>query len=145
MKVSQFTDYALRVLIHVGSRPGERVSIAAVTDAYGVSRNHLNKVVRRLQEGGYLLTFRGRGGGVELALPADQLRIGVLVEDLENLQLVECFRADSRCPLTSRCILQTALEQARRAFLDALNRYTLADLLLHGSTLGPSLTASPRR
>ncbi len=145
MKVSQFTDYALRVLIYVGLRPDRRVSVAEIGLAYGVSRHHLNKVVQRLEQGGYLNTFRGRGGGVELGRPAASLRIGVLVEEVENLDLVECFSADSRCPLTDRCALQKALEQARRAFLDALDRYTLADLLVNGNKLGSLLTLTPRR
>jgi len=145
VRLSQFTDYALRVLIYVGLRPEQRVCVADIGVAYDVSRNHLNKVVRRLEQGGYLHTFRGRGGGVELGRPAASLRIGVLVEEMENLDLVECFSADSRCPLTDRCTLQKALEQARRAFLDALNRYTLADLLANGNKLGSLLTLTSRR
>lgn len=145
MKLSLFTDYALRVLIHLGREPDRRVAIADIGAAHDISRNHLGKVVQRLEQAGHVNTFRGRGGGLELAVPARDLRIGVLVEEMENLDLVECFSADGRCPLTGRCTLQVALEQARSAFLDALNRYTLADLLVHGNRPVRLPTPPPRR
>jgi len=129
MQLSAFTDYSLRVLMYVGLRSGHRVSITEVADAYRISRNHVVKVVHRLQELGYLETFRGRNGGIELGRPAGQVRVGKLVGELENLQLVECFKSDGACALAGPCVLQRAIAEASAAFLAVLGDYTLADLI----------------
>lgn len=139
MQLSSFTDYSLRVLVYVGLRPHERVSIAEVAHAYDISRNHVVKVVHRLQELGYLETFRGRNGGIELGREPTRIRVGQVVADLENLQLVECFKADGRCVLTGHCVLQRALGEAAAAFVGTLDGYTLADLLQPRSALAASL------
>ncbi len=135
MQLTAFTDYSLRVLVYVGLRPDERSSITEVSEAYGISRNHIVKVVHRLQELGHLATFRGRSGGIELGRPPSRIRLGALVSSLENLEIVECFRSESACVLTDRCVLQRALGEATAAFVQALDGYTLADLLRPRSKL----------
>ncbi len=140
MQLSTFTDYSLRVLIFVGLHPNDRASITEVADAYGISRNHVVKVVHRLQSLGYLATFRGRNGGIELGRPKDEVRIGTLVQELENLQLAECFKPDGQCVLTGHCILQKALGEARTAFLATLDIYTLADFTRPAKKLKSLLT-----
>lgn len=139
MQLNAFTDYSLRVLIYVGLRPNERASITEVTDAYGISRNHVVKVVHRLQELGYLRTFRGRSGGIELGRPPSQIRVGNVVADMENMQLVECFKDDGECVLTGHCVLRRALGEAASGFLKVLDGYTLSDLLRPKSRLSASL------
>lgn len=139
MQLSAFTDYSLRVLIYVGLRPKDRSSITEVADAYDISRNHVMKIVHRLQELGHLRTFRGRNGGIELGSPPEHVRIGELVEQLENLQLVECFKPDGTCVLAGPCVLKRALGEARSSFVSALDRYTLADLLRPSRRLASAL------
>jgi len=145
VKLNAFTDYSLRVLIYVGLRRGERVSVAEVAAAYGISRNHVVKVVRRLQELGALATFRGRSGGIELGMAPDRIAVGQLVAELESMDLVECFLPQGDCALDGCCALRRALEEARRAFLAALDRYTLADLLRPKAKLRAALALGEAR
>lgn len=135
MRLTQHTDYAIRVLMHAASRwlhdgPEALGSIREIAQAYGISENHLMKVVNRLAQHGLLHTQRGRHGGLRLALPPERIRVGEVVRRIEeDLALVECFAEGSACPLTGHCRLAAALDGARRAFLDALDRHTLADLV----------------
>ncbi len=134
MKLTQHTDYAIRVLMFAASRhvrDGAEAlsSIREVAEAYGISENHLMKVVHRLAQEGLLTTLRGRNGGLRLARAPEQTRIGDVVRAIEDdMALVECFGAGSTCPLSAGCGLAGALEAARSAFIDTLNGYTLADL-----------------
>jgi Rrf2 family nitric oxide-sensitive transcriptional repressor len=131
MQLTRFTDYALRVLIHLGSRPEAFATVAALADDQGISRHHLTKVVHQLGVKGYIATVRGKGGGFRLARQAETIRIGDVVRDLEtNFELAECFRAGaSACRLLPACALKSALAEAGHAFLASLDAHTLADLL----------------
>jgi Rrf2 family nitric oxide-sensitive transcriptional repressor len=131
MRLTTFTDYCLRVLMHVGAAPDALVTIDEIAGSYGISRNHLMKVVFRLSQLGYLATVRGKGGGMRLAKAPDQINIGRLVRQTEeDLSLVECFVGrEQQCRIASVCVLRNALGEALNAFLDVLDGYTLADLL----------------
>lgn len=135
MRLTQQTDYAIRVLMFATSRylregPEALSSIREMAEAYGISENHLMKVVNRLGQAGLLYTQRGRNGGLRLGRDPGQTRLGDVVRLVEeDMALVECFGDGSTCPLTAGCHLATALEQARRDFLESLNRHTLADLV----------------
>jgi Rrf2 family nitric oxide-sensitive transcriptional repressor len=131
MRLTAFTDYCLRVLMHVGAAPDTLVTIDEVAESYGISRNHLMKVVFRLGQLGYLETVRGKGGGMRLAKEPEQINIGKLVRETEeDLSLVECFLGrEQQCRIASVCILRGALGEALDAFLGVLDGYTLADLL----------------
>lgn len=131
MQLTRFTDYALRVLIHLGSRPDGFATVAALAHDQGISRHHLTKVVHRLGVKGYIETVRGKGGGFRLARQAEAIRIGDVVRDLEtNFELAECFRAGaSACRLLPSCALKSALAEAGQAFLASLDAHSLADLL----------------
>jgi Rrf2 family nitric oxide-sensitive transcriptional repressor len=96
-----------------------------------MSYEHLVKIVQRLAELGYVETVRGRNGGVRLAMPADEIRLGKLVRETEeNLTLVECFDAEhNTCPISPVCQLAGVLDEALTAFLAVLDRHTLADAL----------------
>ena len=131
MRLSLFTDYSLRVLMFAALREGS-FQLAAVAEAYGgISRHHLVKVVNYLAKLGYLETRRGRGGGISLALPPEQIRIGMVVRRTEEIPpLVECFDAGhNTCPVNGVCRLKGALAQAMHAFYDSLDRHTLRDLI----------------
>jgi Rrf2 family transcriptional regulator, nitric oxide-sensitive transcriptional repressor len=126
MRLTRYTDYALRVLMFVGAR-GEQVStIAEIARAYGISRDHLMKIVQELGRAGYLRNVRGRSGGILLARPAREIVVGEVVRRTESdLELVEC----SSCVIAPACGLTGVLSKALHAFLTTLDGYTLEDLL----------------
>ena len=131
MRLTAFSDYTLRVLIYLGLNDRSLATIADVAEAYGISENHLMKVVHFLGRRGYVDTVRGQGGGIRLAKAPHRIVIGNVVRDTErDLTLVECFGPSvARCPIESDCVLRDALGEALAAFFNALDRYTLADLL----------------
>jgi Rrf2 family nitric oxide-sensitive transcriptional repressor len=132
MRLTQHTDYAIRVLMFAASLwdSGRLASIREIAEAFGVSENHLMKVVHRLGQGGFLQTVRGRNGGLRLAREPARIRIGEVVRGIEeDFSLVECFTDRSTCPLTGACGLARALDRAKAAFIGELDRYTLADVV----------------
>lgn len=130
MKLTRFTDYSLRVLIYLGTRDNGRVTIREISDAYGISRNHLMKVVSLLTRMGYLDARRGPGGGIALARPPAEIVIADVIRDMEDdLNLVECFCDDGKCVIKPICELKSALRKALHAYLSTLEQYTLSDLL----------------
>ncbi len=130
MRLTRFTDYSLRVLIYLGLREGHLVTIRNVSEAYGISRNHLMKVVSLLTRLGYLIAQRGPGGGIRLAMPAAQINLAKVVRDTEeDLVLVECFDPEGQCVITPVCRLQNVLGEALDAYMQTLQHYTLQDLL----------------
>lgn len=136
MRLTQHTDYAIRVLMFATGRrlregPDALSSIREIAEAYGISENHLMKVVNRLAQVGLLQTVRGRNGGLRLARDPADTRLGEVVSLVEeDMALVECFSsAGSSCPLTAGCHLAAALDQAQRDFIASLDRQTLADLV----------------
>lgn len=133
MQLTAFTDYALRVLISVGTKDDEELStIAEIATQYGISRNHLIKVVHHLGQHGYLETSRGRGGGFRLAMSPKDIRLGDVIRCTEQrFDVVPCLNADKRgdCAIEPVCVLKRALREATRAFLAVVDEYTLSDLL----------------
>ncbi len=130
MKLTRFTDYSLRVLIYLGLKDNGRVTIREISDAYGISRNHLMKVVSLLTRMDYLDARRGPGGGIALARPPEEINVADVVRDMEDdLNLVECFCVGGSCVIKPMCKLKTALDKALTAYLDTLEQYTLSDLL----------------
>lgn len=129
MQLTIFTDYGLRTLMYLAAYPERRCSVREVSEHYGISRNHLVKVVHYLSQLGYIDSSKGKGGGIRLAKPAELLRIGDLVRELEpHMQLVECFDKDTNtCRISNGCQLKHFLAEAKDAFINSLNRYTLAD------------------
>ncbi|TFL17256.1 Rrf2 family transcriptional regulator [Jannaschia formosa] len=136
MRLTSFTDYGLRMLMRMASAPDRAFSTAELAAEFGLSRNHLSKIMQRLARAGIVATRRGGGGGAVLAKPAVELRLGELVAVLEEGQpLVECFGADAGlCSLDGRCRLKARLRAAEHAFLRDLDRSTLADIALSAPT-----------
>lgn len=137
MRLTQYTDYALRVLIYVGLRQDRPATIPEIARCYGISRNHLMKVVHQLGMWGYVQTLRGKGGGLRLARSPREISLGQVVRQAEeSFSLVECFDPESnRCCITPACLLRKALQEAVESFLATLDGYTLADLLQSRSKL----------
>lgn len=110
----------------------ERCTVPVMAKRLNVSANHLAKVVQHLHAAGWITTSRGRGGGVELLADPKELTIGQVIREIESdFGLAECFRPDSTCPLENKCGLAGVLDHATRAFLEVLDRSTLADVI-HG-------------
>ena len=130
MRLSAFTDYSLRVLMYLGVNSGRLATVAEIAASFSLSKNHLMKVVHRLGCAAYIETVRGKGGGIRLARPPEQIKLGELIRYTEtDLDLVECFADGSNCRLQSACRLQHVLAEARQAMLTVLDNYTLASLL----------------
>lgn len=127
MQLTRYTDYAIRVLLHVGARDeGARSSVTEIAQVYGISKDHLKKVVQDLSQTGLLTAVRGRNGGLQLGRPADQITIGEIVRRTETgFELVDC----SSCIVAPACTLPRILREALQAFMSVLDRYTLADIL----------------
>lgn len=141
MRLTQWTDYTLRVLMYCAAVEGREqpVTITEVAEAYGISRSHLMKIVQQLSAQGLLETTRGRGGGMRLMQPADTIKVGAVVRLTEtDFNLVECFDpASNQCCLSSHCRLKGVLERAMQAYLAELDRVTLADLIApRGAAMG---------
>jgi Rrf2 family transcriptional regulator, nitric oxide-sensitive transcriptional repressor len=137
MKLTQFTDYSLRVLILLAAEPGRRATIAEAADAVNASAHHLTKVVHFLGKQGWLTNVRGKGGGMELALPAQHIVVGRVVRATEGTDLpAECFGdAPDNCPIARVCRLRGVFKEAVDAFYAVLDRYTLADLVQNRAAL----------
>lgn len=130
MQLTIFTDYGLRILMYVAANQDRLCSVREISEYFGISRNHLVKVVHRLSSLGYLKSSKGKNGGITLAQKPDDLKLGNLVSKLEpNMNIVECFNKDTNtCHINNRCQLKLYLFEARNSFLKTLNNYTLADL-----------------
>jgi Rrf2 family nitric oxide-sensitive transcriptional repressor len=132
MRLTNFSDYALRILMYAAVVPdGRLITIEETAEAYGISRAHLMKVANQLTRAGYLRAIRGRSGGLTLAKRPDRIRLSDVLRATEpDFSLVECMTSNNRCVISPRCRLRGVLNEALTAFLDTLAGYTLADLIL---------------
>ena len=130
MGITAQTDYALRILMYLAEKE-ERATIDEISGSYGISRNHVMKIVQRLASLGYLLNARGRGGGLSLARPANMINLGGVIRDMENLgHFVECFDpATNSCRATKSCDLKHILGAALEQFFKHLDKYHISDLV----------------
>ena len=147
MRLTTFSDYSLRVLIYLGVHDEEIATVGQIADAYGISANHLMKVVHYLAQGGYIETARGKGGGMRLGLAPERINVGELLRGTEdNRKLVECFdRDNSDCRIEAACVLRGMLGRALEAFFASLDAYTLADLIAPKPRLANMLVLPQRR
>ena len=129
MRLTSYTDYALRVLLFVAATD-EAVTINVISSAYGISKEHLRKVVHKLSQLGYLHTTQGRNGGIKLGIPAEKINIRDVILHFEHADLVECFDVETNtCPLLGMCGLKSVLQKAQKSFLEVLGQYYLSDLV----------------
>lgn len=147
MRLTRYSDYAMRVLLYLGARPDRLCSIAEVARAYGISQNHLMKVAHDLGKAGYVASVRGRFGGLRLGRPAAEINVGEVIRHTEDgFDLVDC----GSCVIAPACGLTGALHEALAAFMAVLDGYSLEDLLgrrmdlaaLLGAQAAASSTAS---
>ena len=137
MRLTNFSDYALRLMMYAAARKDELVTIEETAALYGLSRAHLMKVANQLTRAVFLKATRGRNGGLSLAKKPDKIRLGDVVRSTEpDFALVECFQSGNQCLITPRCRLRGVLQEALGAFMRTLDRHTLADLLLRPEDFG---------
>ena len=141
MQLTRYTDYSLRVLVYLGMKADGWATIPELADFYHISRNHLVKVVHHLAQQGFILTLRGKKGGMALAKPPELIGIGEVIRLTEpDFHLAECFSSNGNaCVLAPDCRLKSILYEARHAFLTTLDRYTLADTIANKALLTPLL------
>lgn len=132
MRLTSFSDYALRTLVYAGSHPERLVTVTEIADSYRISRHHLIKVVQLLVQNGFVETVRGRSGGLHLARAPEEINVGALVRRTEpDFNLVECFDPSTNaCLIAPACDLKAVLREAQSEFMRVLDSYTLADLLV---------------
>ncbi|MBN8239024.1 BadM/Rrf2 family transcriptional regulator [Marinobacter nauticus] len=131
MHITRYTDYSLRVLIYLAAEGDRLATIQEIADSYDISKNHLMKVVHQLNKKGYIETIRGKKGGMRLHMAPQDINIGILVRETEqDLSIVECFSSKNACKITPVCGLKSMFGEALKAFLEVLDRYTLADVIL---------------
>ena len=142
MRLTVYSDYALRLLMYLAVKQEDLATIAEVAEAYGISKNHLTKVAHELGVAGYVETVRGRGGGLRLARPRDRILLGEVVRHTEpDMALVPCFEpVNEGCAIGRCCVLRKVLHKAADAFLEVLDGYTLADLTRPRSALRSMLS-----
>lgn len=133
MHLTQWTDYTLRVLMYCAASQtrSQPVTISEIAESYGISRSHLTKIVQELSARGLLETTRGRGGGMRLSKPAQDINLGDVVRATEtDFNLVECFDPEqNQCRLSQHCRLKSVLGQAMQSYFNVLDGVTLADLV----------------
>ena len=137
MKLTSYTNYALRSLQFAALHAPHLVRVDDVVRVHGLARPHIVKIVHALGQAGYLETVRGRGGGFRLARPADQINVGAVVRLMEGpLDIVECFNPEQNtCPLIGICRLSRALQTATQAFLAVLDDLSIADIAANRGAL----------
>ncbi|MFZ2308858.1 MAG: Rrf2 family transcriptional regulator [Rhodoferax sp.] len=131
MRLTTYTDYALRTLMYLAVNRDRLVTIQDIANLHGISKNHLTKVVHHLGQIGLVATIRGRNGGLKLGREPVDINIGAVVRQTEtDFHMAECFhRENNRCVYASACVLEDALGEATAAYLKVLDGVTLADLI----------------
>ena len=137
MRLTNFSDYCLRLLMYAAAREDRLITIEEVSEIYDISRGHLMKVANTLTKAGYLRAVRGRSGGLMLAKPPGEIGLGEVIRATEpDFALVECFGAGGECIITRSCRLRGILHEGLDAFNAVLDKYTLADLMLRPKDFG---------
>lgn len=147
MRLTTFSDYTLRVQMYLAPDRTRLATIPEIAAAYGISQNHLMKVVHQLARAGVIETVRGKGGGIRLARAPGAIRIGEVVRATEgDAPIVECLSDDPHgCRIAGTCRLTRVLVDAFEALYASLDRYTLADLTGNRSALAAILVNPPAR
>jgi Rrf2 family nitric oxide-sensitive transcriptional repressor len=145
MRLTQYTDYSLRVLLYLAQKKDGLATITEIADFYQISRNHLVKVVHNLGMSGHVQTLRGKKGGMRLGRAPESIVIGDVVRTTEpDFDLLECFNpSEDQCVFSHTCSLKPALFSARKAFLDTLDKYTLADAIKRPVKSSPAFKSIP--
>ncbi len=141
MKLTQYSDLGLRLLMYLAHRRGESVTIQEASDRFAVSKNHMVKISHQLTKSGLIESIRGRNGGVRLARSAQRISVEDALRATEdNFALVECFSSsNNHCIITNVCKLSEVLDTALSAFFSVLRATSLEDLVVNGHELDQAL------
>lgn len=142
MRITQYTDYGLRALIHLGVHKNSIIPMPRIAQHYGISSNHLMKVAQHLTRLGYIESIKGRNGGLRLIRDPKEINIGTVVCELEPLDIVECFSENGHCIIEPNCKLKGVLGRALRAFIEELEQHSLDELLKNRDSLALIFDAS---
>ena len=130
LRLNLSTDYALRTLLFLASQPDRQVSTREVVEFYGISADHVSKVVQQLVHGGFVRAGRGRGGGLRLARSASEISVGAVVELFEGpVSRLECVATEGVCVIQPGCRLRRVLDEAGARLVETLKAVTLAELV----------------
>lgn len=130
MRLTKQSNYAVRILMYCAANPDTLSKVTTIAKVYDVSDYFLFKILKPLVDKGYIVTERGRAGGIRLAKVADQITLGEAIRATEDkFVLAECFEDGASCPLLSSCAFNSALTEALGAFFNVLDSYTIADLV----------------
>ncbi|VWX52987.1 Rrf2 family transcriptional regulator [Novosphingobium sp. 9U] len=139
MQLTQHTDYGLRLLIVLARADGGPVALTEFAAEHRLSYHHVAKVAQKLVREGFIVSHRGRSGGVSLARSADAITVGEVVRALEKgMRLADC----SGCVLASNCGTSPLLARALAAFMAVLDGETLAQAAKPGLTHAPWMLAA---
>ena len=147
MRLTDYTDYALRTLIYVAVHPDELVTIQRIADAFGIPKNHLIKIVQQLGQDGFLHTGWGWAGDITFVHPAIEINLVDVVRPTEpDFRMVECFKGeDNHCIITRVCGLRGVLRAALQAYFEVLDSYTLQDIVDKPNAVNRALEGVPLR
>lgn len=145
MQLTQYTDYSFRVLIFLAQKEAGLSTVSEIAAFHGISRNHLVKVIHNLANKGFIVTTRGRNGGMELSRVPAEINLGDVVRNTEpNFNIAECFdRANNNCVVSSNCALKQIFWDAKTAFLDTLDKYTLRDAIIGAEPIRQMVKMTP--
>lgn len=137
MRLTTYTDYSLRILMYVSLKNNEKATIKDICDCYNISKNHVMKIVYELAREGLLITSRGVNGGILLAKKPEEITLReVMLITESDFKIVECFNdGESKCPLVGNCKLNKTLNEGLKAFLDTMEKVTIADLVQSKNTM----------
>ncbi|MDE2311314.1 MAG: Rrf2 family transcriptional regulator [Betaproteobacteria bacterium] len=142
MQLTQYTDYSLRVLIYLAKKTEDLSTVSEIAEYHGISRNHLVKVIHNLALKGFILTTRGRNGGMRLSRPPSKIILGDVIRNTEpNFDIAECFNATNNCcVITHNCGLKSIFHEAQMGFIKAMDKYTLADAVARDNLMSKPIS-----
>ena len=145
MQLTQYTDYSLRVLIYLAKKTKGLATVSEIAEYHGISRNHLVKVIHNLAIKGFILTTRGRNGGMTLSRPPEKIILGDVIRNTEpNFDIAECFNATNDCcVITRNCGLKSIFREAQMGFIKVMDKYTLADAVTRDSLMSRAVGTPP--
>lgn len=145
MQLTQYTDYSLRVLIYLAKKTEGLATVSEIAEYHGISRNHLVKVIHNLALKGFILTTRGRNGGMTLSRPPSKIILGDVIRNTEpNFDIAECFNATNDCcVITRNCGLKSIFWEAQVGFIKVMDKYTLADAVTRDSLRSGAISPPP--
>ena len=131
MYLSKFTDYSFRILMYLGNNPDKLSTVDELSSILGLSTHHVKKIVYKLSTNNYILSLKGRNGGIKLGMYPKDINLGKLLEITEdNLDILECFSIENNtCSLNNCCKLKPIINDALESIKLELSKYTLDDIL----------------